>query len=171
MSQAGMNNVSGGGGGGFPIVSLTGDTGGPIFPSFPGYNVNILGGIGVEVNGTPVNNTLTVNVTTAGFDWSEEVISFTADPTHGYFCNNGLTVSLPSSIGLAIGSTVIIYVDTVSPVIIQAAGSDRIQVSQNISIVGGTATSTAQGNILELVYKPSDDTWHSISSLGTWAVV
>jgi len=132
-------------------------------------NLNVFGGIGSTTSGS--GSTITINVTTTGFDWSEETLSFTAVSGHGYFCNNALTVSLPSNIGLAIGSTVIIYVDTAGAVIIQANGSDRIQVSSNISAAGGTATSTDQGNILELVFKPSDSTWHTISSLGTWSVV
>lgn len=169
MSQAGILNVAGGGGGGSPIQTLTGDSGGAVPPT--ANNINILGGAGVEVVGTPGTSTLTINVTTSGFEWSEETVSFSAVSGHGYFCNNALTVSLPSNVGLPIGSTVIIYVDTADPVIIQANGVDKIQVSSNISIPGGTATSTQQGNILELVYKPSDFTWHTISSMGTWGVV
>ena len=131
-------------------------------------NLNVLGGLGATTSGS--GSTITVTVTTAGFDWEEKALDFDAEDGKGYFCNSGLIVSLPSNIGLAIGTTVIIYVDTTDPVIIQADGTDRIQVSDNISNAGGTATSTAQGNILELVYKPSDSTWHTISSMGSWTV-
>lgn len=136
----------------------------------PAANVLIVHGGTGSTTALGATNEIVINVTTTGFDWSEETLSFTAVSGHGYFCNAGLTVNLPSNIGLALGATVIIYVDTTDPVIIQADGLDRIQVGQNISVAGGTATSTEQGNILELVYKPSDSTWHTISSMGSFTV-
>jgi len=141
--------------------------------AIPAFNVlNVLGGVGADTSGS--GNTITINVTTSGFDWVEKSTPdspYTIISGQGVFCNGAMTVLLPPNTLLAIGATVIVYIDTASPVIIQADGVDRIQVGENISAVGGTATSTVQGNILELVYKPSDDTWHTISSMGSWLVV
>jgi hypothetical protein len=132
-------------------------------------NLNVFGGVGSTTSGS--GSTITINVTTTGFDWSEEASNFNAAVGHGYFCTAALTVTLPSSVGLAIGQTIIIYVDTASTVTIQANTGEFIQVGLNISTAAGTATSNTRGSILELVYRPSDLTWHSISSLGSWSVV
>lgn len=168
MSQAGIISVAGGGGGGSPIQTLTGDTGGPIPPT--ANNINILGGTGVTVAGTPGTSTLTISVVNEGFTWSEQAVSFAAQIQNGYFCTAALTASLPTSIGLTIGNSIIIYVDTTSPVVIQANTGEFIQVGFNISDAGGTATSNTRGSILELVYRPSDLTWHGISSFGSWSL-
>ncbi len=134
----------------------------------PSLNIlNVLGGDGVITEGS--GNTITINVINDGFPWSDQAVSFLAVPQNGYFCTAALTVTLPS-IGLVTGSTVIIYVDTASAVVIQAAAGQQIEISQTLSTVAGTATSTAQGNIVQLVYRASDTTWHAISSAGSFTM-
>ncbi len=61
MSQAGILNVAGGGGGGSPVQTLTGDTGGPVPPTL--NNINLIGGAGVSVAGNAGTSTLTINLT------------------------------------------------------------------------------------------------------------
>ncbi len=132
----------------------------------PAANVlNVLGGSGSQTTGS--GNTITVNVINDGFPWSDQAVTFSAAVQNGYFCTAALTVNLPSA-GLVSGSTVIIYVDTASTVTIQAAAGQQIEISQSISSVAGTATSTAQGNIVTLVFRTSDSTWHAISTAGTF---
>jgi hypothetical protein len=58
MSQAGINNVKGGGGGGTPVMYLTGNTGGEVPPT--ANNINIVGTGGVLVTGDPGTSTLTI---------------------------------------------------------------------------------------------------------------
>lgn len=132
-------------------------------------NINVFGGVGATTSGS--GSTITITVQNLGFTWSEQAISFTAAIENGYFCTAGLTVSLPTSIGLTIGNTIIVYVDTASPIVIQANTGEFIQVGINISASGGTATSNTRGSIVTLVYRPADLTWHAISSFGSWAVV
>lgn len=129
-------------------------------------NLNIFGGIGATTTGS--GSTITVTVVTDGFAWSEQTTNFNAAVENGYYCNNGLTVTLPATAGLLVGNTVIIYVDTTSTVTIQANTGQSIQVSNSISSSGGTAVSNTQGSLLELNFKPSDTTWHTVSSMGTW---
>ena len=131
-------------------------------------NLNVLGGVGSSTSGS--GSTITITVETDGFDWSEQNISFAASIQNGYFCNALLTATLPASAGLVIGNSIIFYVDTTDVVTIQAGVGEFIQVGSNISVAGGIATSNTRGAILELVFKPSDLTWHTISSLGVWAV-
>jgi len=56
MSQSGIVNIAGGGGGGSPVMKLTGDTGGPITPT--ANNINILGNPDILVAGTLATSTL-----------------------------------------------------------------------------------------------------------------
>ena len=142
------------------------DDGNSAVPS--GNVLKVLGGAGTFTT-LGASNQIEVNVVTDGFVWSEQIGVFFAQGENGYFCNNALSAFLPNA--PALGTTIIIYADTAGAVAIFAQGTDRIQVGFNISIPGGGAQSTAQGSILELVYKPSDATWHSISSFGTWSVV
>jgi hypothetical protein len=130
-------------------------------------NLNVLGGSGVSTSGA--GSTLTINVVNDGFPWSDQAVSFAALPQNGYFCTAALTVSLPTA-GLVTGSTIIIYVDTAAAVVLQAGAGQQIEISQTLSSVAGTATSTAQGNIVTLVYRTSDLTWHAISSAGSFTL-
>jgi|ERR1700690_1751953 len=133
-------------------------------------NVNINNGTGVNITANPdTSSSFIVNVINDGFPWSDQAVSFAAFPQNGYFCTAALTVTLPS-VGLVTGSTVIIYVDTASSVVIQSGAGQQIEISQTLSTVGGTATSTAQGNIVQLVYRASDTTWHAISSAGSFTM-
>lgn len=68
MSQAGIINVSGGGGGGAPIQTLTGNSGGAVSPT--ANNINVVGGSstvndpnGITVIGTPGTSTETFTLT------------------------------------------------------------------------------------------------------------
>lgn len=128
--------------------------------------LEVLGGSGTFTS-LGVSNQIKINVVNDGFPWSDQAVSFAAAAQNGYFCTAALTATLPTA-GLVTGSTIIIYVDTASPVIIQAGAGQSIEISQNLSSVAGTATSTAQGNIVTLVFRLSDLTWHAISSAGSF---
>lgn len=135
----------------------------------PALNIlNVFGGTGATTSGS--GNTITVTVKNDGFQWSEMNANFNAAVQNGYFCNALLTATLPASGGLVIGNSVIFFIDTASVVTIQAGIGEMIQIGSTISVAGGVATSNTQGATLELVFKPSDLTWHTISSLGVWSV-
>lgn len=135
-------------------------------------NLNVFGGDGAETTGS--GSTITVNVVDEGMEWFERNLDFNANIQSGYFCNAALTATLPSAkpnlSPLTIGNILIIYVDTEDEVVIQASPGQSIQVGDTVSAVGGTATCTAgqKGSILELVFKASDQTWHTQSSIGSW---
>lgn len=134
-------------------------------------NLNVFGDIGTSTFiPTPGGDTIKIRVDTVGYDWSEKNATFNADIENGYFCNSTLTANLPATAGLLIGNALIVYVDTTDVITIQANTGQFIQVGSNISIAGGMVTSNTRGAILELIFKPSDLTWHTMSSLGVWSV-
>lgn len=135
----------------------------------PLANQIIVHGVGASTS-LGASNQIIVTLVNDGFIWSEQNTSFNASVQNGYFCNTTLTATLPASAGLTIGNTVIFFIDTTLTVTIQAGAGEMIQIGSVISIPGGIATSNTQGATLELVFKPSDLTWHTISSLGVWSV-
>ena len=80
-----------------------------------------------------------------------------------------MTVNLPASGGLVLGNTIIVYNDSAGSVIIQCGVGESIQFGNNAPVVSGTLTSSVKGDSIEFVFKPSDLTWHSIASTGSWA--
>lgn len=145
-------------------TQFTTDVGGPVIPN--GHNVNVLGGTGAQTSGS--GSTITVNVKTDGFIWSEQNGNFNAANQNGYFCNAALTATLPVTVGEVIGGSIIFFIDTASQVVIQANTGELIQIGNMLSTSGGTATSNSGGACVELVFKPSDATWHAIASMGSW---
>lgn len=61
MSQAGLINISGGGGSGSPIETLTGDSGGAVPPT--ANNINTLGSGSITTIGNPGTSTITTELT------------------------------------------------------------------------------------------------------------
>ncbi len=156
------------------FVSSTGTTAtsyvedsGTAIPS--GNVLNIVGGTGINTSGS--GNTVTITAVNDSFRWSEQNTSFAAAIQNGYYCNAALTVTLPATAGLTLGNTIIIYVDTASTVVIQANTGQMIQFGDTVSGSGGTLTNTLKGDTVELNFKPSDTTWHTIDSVGSWATV
>jgi len=135
----------------------------------PAANIlNVVGGNGASTSAS--GNTVTVTVVTDGMPWIDEAVTFNAAVQTGYFCTGTITANLPSSAGLLNGATIIIYVDSASVVTVQANTGQTIQIGSGQCSVAGTASSTAEGSTLTLVFRISDSEWHSISNEGTWTL-
>lgn len=167
MSQAGQINSASG-----PVpptvpTQFTADDGNHAIPA--ANNLNVFGDIGISTFiPVPNGDTIKIKVETDSFAWSEKNADFNAQIQNGYYCNASLTATLPVTLGLVTGNTIIIYVDTPSLVAIQTSPGQQIQIGNEISSIGGGVASNIQGGLIELNFKVSDSTWHTIASMGTW---
>lgn len=100
--------------------------------------------------------------------FTDKSTDFTAVVNNGYFCTAALTATLPAV--ATQGQIVIIETTTASNVIIDASGTDVIRMGSTASSAGGTATSSAAGNSVYLVYRSANTSWYSISTEGTWVL-
>jgi hypothetical protein len=150
------------------VETITGDSGGPVGPD-SSLNINLIGAGGAVVVGNPGTNTLTVSVSGGGVSWQDEAISFSAAVNTGYFVHGVATATLPAAPDQ--GDVVIINVDTVSTVTIQANTGQLIVLGNAVtSATAGTCTNTNNGDSITLVYRDSTATWRAISVIGLWGL-
>jgi len=106
--------------------------------------------------------------TTGVLPYSDQSTSFPASVNTGYFCNAGLTATMPTT---TTTGTIVVIVALAASVVIQANTGQKIQVGIDTSGTAGTATNTEIGDVLYLVYQNSTSTWVSVSANGNWNVV
>lgn len=100
--------------------------------------------------------------------WVDEAISFLAVVGDNYFCTSTLTATLPSS--PAQGDEFTFYATSAGIVTLQAAATQVIQIGSSLSSVAGTATNTANGDNITLVYRAASRRWLEIASTGSWTL-
>lgn len=127
-------------------------------------NINVLGSGGTSTSGA--GNTVTITSTSNITPWTDKAVSFTAAVNNGYFCTAALTATLPGA--PTQGQIVIVETTKSDSIVIQAAAGQTIKMGSGASSVAGTATSSAAGNSVYLVYRAADQIWYSISTEGTW---
>jgi hypothetical protein len=134
-------------------------------------------GAGIAIaNGDGTAGNPTISVTGAGFAWqtaSANVANMVKD--NGYIAispGGALTFGLPATAGSVIGDTLAITLDGATSIQITQAASQQIRFGNSTTTagVGGSLTSTAQGDTLELVYQ-AFGRWNVISSIGNITVV
>jgi hypothetical protein len=166
MSQAGMLNVNGGGGGGSPIETITGNSGGAVPPT--GNNINLVGGGGVTVVGTPGTSTLTISIPNSSMTWSDQATSFAAVADNGYFVTAAATATLPST--AVEGTTIVFYATSTGAVTVTANTGQIIEIGTATSASAGVAVSTHKGDSLTLTYQLATTTWWGRAVQGSWSV-
>ena len=138
MSQSGILTRSGSGG--TDILTITGNSGGPIGPDVGG-NINVIGAGSVNIVGVAADNTLTVSVSGTGLTWHVQSTNVVMSANSGYITNSGsmLTLTLPLSVPFA----------TIVQVAGKGAGGWTIaqQAGQTIYILGNTTTSGTGGSL------------------------
>lgn len=131
----------------------------------PAANIlNVVGAGGTITAGA--GNTLTITTVATVLTWTDEAVSFAAAVNNGYFCTAALTATLPAA--PTQGQVIIIETTVAGAIVIQANTGQTIKMGSGASSVAGTATSSAAGNSVYLVFRSSDSIWYSISTEGTW---
>lgn len=107
--------------------------------------------------------------------WQTISASQTLVKNNGYFCiapGGALSLALPTTVSSTIGDIIEVSLDgATSWAITQAVGQQiRFGNSQTTSGVGGSLTSTAQGDTLKIVYQGTGK-WNVISSIGNITIV
>jgi hypothetical protein len=124
-------------------------------------------GTGVSiVNG---NNSITINASGVGLNWSDNSGTFTAAANNGYFITAASTPTLPAS--PVEGSTVAFAIDTASTCTVTANTGQKIRIGTAVSANAGTAANNAIGDSILLVFRTSDSVWFSVGApQGIWTV-
>jgi hypothetical protein len=105
----------------------------------------------------------------AGFPWTDQGTSIILSTNNGYFVTAATTQTLPASPSQ--GDVVKIICSTSGAVVVTANTGQVISIGSLSSSTGGTATSTASGDSLELIYRASTSTWRCLSTIGNWILV
>lgn len=105
-----------------------------------------------------------------GFTWTDVSGAFSPLKNNGYFITGTATGTLPAS--PVQGDTIKFFIDHASQVLtIDAPGTQIIRMGSLVTSAGGTATSTVQGDSVELVYRASNTCWCAIAGFtGTWVM-
>ena len=165
MSQAGMISVAGGGGS-TTFVENTGS-------ATPAAGIiNVLGGAGITTSGS--GNTITISATTGAETWQTITASQTLVVEHGYICispGGALALLLPAV--SVLGDIIEITLDgATSFSVTQGAGqSVRLGNVATTAGVGGSITTTQQGDSLRMVCQTANLRWNIVSSIGNLTVV
>jgi hypothetical protein len=170
MSQSGLASGSGGGGGG-SVLFLEGNTGGAIGPTGGGI-INVVGAGTITVSGNAGTNTLTIS--NAEPAWVSISASQTMDPNVGYFCvspGGALSLLLPPTSSQ--GDVISVALDgATSFTIAQGAGQSIVYGNNTTTVgVGGSISSTQQGDSLRLVNRIPNLRWQIVSSIGNPTIV
>lgn len=168
MSQAGQNNVSSQPG---VIDFIQGNIGGPVPPD-PSNVIFLLGSGDISVSGNPGTNTLTISATGLPA-WNKISADTPLVSNNGYICTGGgvLSLSLPAT--SLVGDIIEVTLDgSAGWTITQGAGQQiRLGNLQTTAGVGGSLTSTQQGDTFRMVCSVTNLKWNILSSMGNPTIV
>lgn len=123
------------------------------FPTADGTSGQVL-----TTNGSGTLSFHDAGVTT----WSDTSGVFTASRNTGYFLTAASTATLPASPSQ--GDAVDFVCDTTGSCVITANTGQFIRISNQLSSSAGTATNSARGDSLSLVYRSATTTWFADAS-------
>lgn len=124
------------------IDSITTDEGAPPVEPDGNGNVNILGGIGCSVTGQGPGDTVTINLSGGGFDWSViQDATHDIEASNGYFADRGAGVTFTLPATASVGDSFIITG-------INAGGFTIAQNAGQILHLGSTSTTSGAGGSL-----------------------
>lgn len=150
---------------------LEGNMGGPVGPDASNV-IFVLGTGDLSVTGNPSTHTLTISATGLP-TWNKISADTPMASNNGYICTGGATLSLslpPTSI---VGDIIEVTLDgSTGFTITQGAGqSIRMGNLATTAGVGGTLSSTQQGDSLRMVCSVTNLKWNVLSSMGNPTIV
>lgn len=168
MSQAGELNFQTSPG---VVDFIEGNTGGPVPPDLAN-TIFLLGTGSISVTGNPGTNTLTIQ-DTGITGWNKISASQTLAVNMGYFCTGGGALALALPATSAVGDNIEVSLQgSTSWSITQGAGQQLIMGNQQTTAgVGGSLTSTQQGDSIRMVCLTTNLQWVVLSSMGNPLVV
>ena len=156
------------------LTSLTGNSGGAVAPD-GALNINVLGGTGINIVGTPGTNTLTVNATATGMTWNDATsANVTFIVNEGYVTNRGGGVAYVLPATAAFGDKIEIVgklgLAAISQNVLQQISYGALSTTIG---VGGSLTATDVGDclVLRCITAGASTLWRVESSIGNWTVV
>ena len=168
MSQAGPLSA-----GAFPgvIQFLEGNTGGDIGPNGSGV-IHVVGTGTISVSGNAGTNTLTIS--DMDTSWSSVSASQAMVSNMGYFVvspGGAVVLTLPAT--SVQGDVIQVALDGATSFrIAQGAGQSIVYGNQTTTTgVGGSVTSTQQGDTIRIVNRIPNQRWVVVSSLGNLTIV
>jgi hypothetical protein len=173
MSQAGLLNVSGGGGGGSPIESIEGNDGIPVPPT--GNIIHIVGAGGVLVSGNPGTSTLTITVPGSVFTWNVITSANNVQQIsvqNGYITKGAMSciMLLPASANIGDTFEILGYGNLWQ--LTQNAGQTIFYgKAQTTSGVGGSLTATMIKDRIEVICVTANTEFDVTTSIGNITVV
>lgn len=150
---------------------LEGNTGGPVGPD--GANTIFIVGAGtISVTGNAGTNTLTI--TDMDASWTSISASQMLDVNMGYFCvspGGALVLQLPAV--SAQGDVIQIALDGATSFQVTQGAGQTIVIGNTATTagVGGSLTSTQQGDCIRLVCRTPNLRWFVVSSMGNPIIV
>lgn len=169
MSQYNVGFVAGGA---TTIDTITGNSGGAVGPT--AGNVNIVGSGAITVTGNPGTSTLTISDTGGGLPWTVITVNQTAAINNGYIFNKASTLALLLPAVAPVGSIIrVTGINTATGIqITQAAGQQIFFGTGSTTLgAGGSLTSTAIRDSLELVCVVANVSFNVLSAVGNWTIV
>lgn len=163
--------ISNNGAGGF-VQTLTGNAAPPVPPT--AGNINIVGVGSILVTGNAGTSTLTITDTGGGLPWTVVTVSQAMLVNNGYIANGAGTVVLTLPAVSAVGS--IVRVTGINNAtgwqIAQNAGNTIFfGAATTTAGAGGSLTSSATHDAVELVCVTANANWQVLSSIGNPTVV
>ena len=135
-------------------------------------------GAGIAIsNGDGIAGNPVISTTGGGtFAWQTTSVNLAPMvKNNGYIAispGGALTFALPATVGSTIGDEIIVTLDGATSVQITQAAAQQIVLgsSTTTSGAGGSLTSTANGDTIQLVYQATGR-WNAINFNGNWTVV
>lgn len=171
MSQAGVNNSNPGG---KEVLFLEGNSGGAVPPEMATGIIHVVGAGGTTVVGNIATNTLTITVAGEGMSWNTISSSQTLQVNNGYICispGGALSLLLPPVSHL--GDEMKLTLDGAASFSITQGAGQQIRIGNTATTagVGGSITTTQQGDTIILVCQTANLKWNVIGLIGNPTVV